>query len=260
MIAVIIRQPHAAAGILLLLGLLLAAGCAADRTAEAQAAATPTDRTGPAAVVLVAGSDEEPVFDNARLALEEELRRASPAPLAVTSLSAAPDASPVVALPATLANIETAFARTAPGASACFLFATSHGSPEGMQLTPGDEVLAPARLDAILDRHCAGRPTVAIISACFSGVFASGPLPDRNRIILTAAARDRPSFGCSDDLTYTYFDEALLKVLPRARRWDELYASLKAEVTVRERELGARPSLPQASFGRSVPPDLLLKP
>ena len=259
MIAVIIRQPHAAAGILLLLGLLLAAGCAADRTAEAQAAATPTDRTGPAAVVLVAGSDEEPVFDNARLALEEELRRASPAPLAVTSLSAAPDAA-VAALPATLANIETAFARTAPGASACFLFATSHGSPEGMQLTHGDEVLAPARLDAILDRHCAGRPTVAIISACFSGVFARGPLPDRNRIILTAAARDRPSFGCSDDLTYTYFDEALLKVLPRARRWDELYASLKAEVTVRERELGARPSLPQASFGRSVPPDLLLRP
>jgi len=146
MIAVIIRQPHAAAGTLLLLGLLLAAGCAADRTAEAQAMAAPTDRTGPAAVVLVAGSDEEPVFDNARLALEEELRRASPAPLAVTSLSAAPDASPVAALPATLANIETAFARTAPGASACFLFATSHGSPEGMQLTPGDEVLAPARL------------------------------------------------------------------------------------------------------------------
>ena len=256
MIAVIIRQPHAAAGILLLLGLLLAAGCAADRTAEAQAVTATTDRSGPAAVVLVAGSDEEPVFDNARLALEEELRRASPAPLAVTSLSAAPDA----ALPATLANIETAFARTAPGASACFLFATSHGSPEGMQLTHSEEVLAPARLDAILDRHCAGRPTVAIISACFSGVFARGPLPDRNRIILTAAARDRPSFGCSDDLTYTYFDEALLKVLPQARRWDELYASLKAEVTVRERELGARPSLPQASFGGSVPPDLLLKP
>ena len=75
--------------------------------------------------------------------------------------------------------------------------------------------------------------------------------PDRNRIILTAAARDRPSFGCSDDLTYTYFDEALLKVLPGSRRWDELYANLKAEVTVRERELGARPSLPQASFGGS---------
>src|ERR687890_361189 len=45
MIAVIIRQPHAAAGTLLLLGLLLAAGCAADRTAEAHAVAAPTDRT-----------------------------------------------------------------------------------------------------------------------------------------------------------------------------------------------------------------------
>lgn len=241
---------------LVLLVAALLPGCMPDRasrTSQALAAAGPP---AAAAAVVVAGSNEEPVFDNARRAMEAWLGERQPH--AVASLSAMPEAEGVP--PATLAGIEQAFARTAPGASACFLFATSHGTGQGMHLSYRDEVLTPARLDAILDRHCAGKPTVAVISACFSGVFAGRPLAADNRIILTAAARDRPSFGCSDDLTYTYFDEALLRLLPQARRWDELYARLREEVTARERAMEERPSLPQASFGADVPPDLLLGP
>lgn len=240
-----------------MLALLLVPACAEHHAVDQQPAAPVSALAGERiAAVLVAGSDEEPVFDNARRALEAELRRRKPGSLALVSLSAVSEAAG--ASPATLAGIEEAFARTAPGASACFLFATSHGSRQGMHLVYEDELLTPAQLDAILDRHCADKPTVAILSACFSGVFARPPLPDGNRIIFTAAARDRPSFGCSDDRTYTYFDEALLELLPEVRRWDELYGRLKAEVTRRERAMDERPSLPQASFGSAVPPGELL--
>lgn len=234
---------------------LFAAGCGPGVPAAVPVRAAGSSDV--AAAVLVAGSSEQRVFDNARRALADALPQVSRTPLRVVSLSAGRDAAGDV-LPATLDNIEVAFASAAPAAAACLLFATSHGTPEGLVLTFAEEMLTPARLDAILDRHCAGRPTIAILSACFSGIFAAPPVAAENRIILTAAAGDRPSFGCSDDLTYTYFDDALLDVLPGARRWDELYARLVAVVAAREQALEQRPSRPQAAFGAGVAPDALL--
>lgn len=242
----------------LALPLLLVLGCApAPPAAEAALPAPALPEGRYAAAVLVAGSDEQAVFDNGREAFAAAMRQKSPLPLATVQLSARHDAPPDVR-PATRANIEAAFAKTAPGATACLLFATSHGSPRGLALTFARETLTPAFLDDVLRRHCAGKPTVAILSGCFSGVFADPPLPAPNRIILTAAARDRTSFGCSNDLTYTYYDEALLAHLPDARTWEQLQAETAAAVAARERTMGERPSLPQASFGAAVPPDELL--
>jgi hypothetical protein len=254
-------RPRAGARLFPWLALLLVLNCAPDGAASQREvpAAAPLPEKEFAAAVLVAGSDEQPVFDNARRALVGELRAVSRAPLALATLSASRGTVAAGdALPATLAGIEAAFTRTAPGASACLFFATSHGTRRGLVLTHDDELLTPARLDAVLDRHCAGRPTIAILSGCFSGVFADPPMPAPDRVILTAAARDRPSFGCGDDETYTYFDEALLRLLPDARGWDELHARLAAAVAERERGLGERPSRPRASFGAAVPRDLLL--
>lgn len=246
------------------LALLLVLGCtprpSVSETRPAPAA-RPSAETGRAATILVAGSNEQGVFDNARRALARQLPEVSRTPLAITMLSAS---RRVVAsgdaLPATLESIDSAFARTAPGASGCLLVATSHGTREGLILTYAEELLTPAGLDAILDRHCADKPTITIISGCFSGIFADPPVPAPNRIILTAAARDRTSFGCSDNETYTYFDGALLELLPRARRWDELYAGLRKAVAVREQGLDVRPSRPQASFGAAIARDELLRP
>jgi mannose-1-phosphate guanylyltransferase/mannose-6-phosphate isomerase len=156
-------------------------------------------------------------------------------------------------VPGDAAQHRRRFARTAPQASACLLFATSHGVPrEGLVLTRRRELLTPAYLDRTLRRHCAGKPTVAIVSGCFSGIFADAPMPADDRIVLTAASRDRPSFGCSNDLTYTYFDDALLRLLPEASTWDRLYEDLRAAISARERALDVPPSRPQASFGVAV--------
>lgn len=253
----------------LALPLLLVLGCAQAPPAGGQAAAPvlaaqaapvpdPALPEGPyAAAVLVAGSDEQAVFDNGRAAFAAAMRKRSPLPLAAVELSARRDGPPDVG-PATRADIEAAFAKVAPKAAACLLFVTSHGSPRGLALTFARETLTPAFLDDVLRRHCTGKPTVAILSGCFSGVFADPPLPAANRIILTAAARDRTSFGCSSDLTYTYYDEALLAHLPDARTWEQLQAEAAAAVAARERAMSERPSRPQASFGATVPPDELL--
>ena len=58
---------------------------------------------------------------------------------------------------------------------------------------------------------CQARPTVVVISACYSGIFVDG-LAAPNRMIMTAARRDRSSFGCSEDATYPYFDAVTGKV------------------------------------------------
>ena len=245
-----------------LVALLLVLGCAPTpppTTQAASAAPDPSPKRPYAAAVLVAGSDQQAVFDNGREAFAAAMRKRSPLPLTVVALSARRDAPPELR-PATRANIEAAFAEVAPGAAACLLFATSHGGPRGLALTFASETLTPAFLDDVLRRHCAGKPTVAILSGCFSGVFADPPLPAPNRIVLTAAARDRTSFGCSNDLTYTYYDEALLAHLPDARTWEQLQAETAAAVAERERAMGEWPSLPQASFGAAVPPDELLGP
>ena len=91
--------------------------------------------------------------------------------------------------------------RTSAG---CLIYFTSHGSPDGMILDDG--VLEPAKLAQMVDNACGDRPTVVIVSACFSGVFVPA-LYGPNRMVLTAARPDRTSFGCgADDTTPSSMD------------------------------------------------------
>src|SRR5215204_6553879 len=59
------------------------------------------------------------------------------------------------------------------------------------------------------------RYRVVIISACYSGVFARA-LADARTLVITAAASDRPSFGCEDGATWTYFGDAFFNQALRA--------------------------------------------
>ena len=79
----------------------------------------------------------------------------------------------------------------------------------------GRPILPPQIMDQMISSACGRRPTIVIISACFSGVFVPA-LADANRMILTAARPDRSSFGCSESDKYPYFDACMLKVLPSA--------------------------------------------
>ncbi len=138
----------------------------------------------------------------------------------------------------------------------CLFYISSHGSPEGAIL--GEELLRPHLLAAMLDDACPGRPSVVVISACFSGVFIP-PLQKSDRLILTAARPDRASFGCGESDKYPYFDTCFLATAPGAHDFASLGAGVQACVARKEKKTGAEPaSEPQVWIGPALRPMLPL--
>src|SRR5262249_8114076 len=112
--------------------------------------------------------------------------------------------------------------------------------------------ITPKMLDKILDQSCSDRPTVVLISACYSGVFVGPSMQKKNRIILTAARQDRTSFGCSAEYEYTYWDSCLINSLPTSDNWKSLYGTIQQCVRTKESQGHFKPSFPQAYFGDQV--------
>lgn len=93
---------------------------------------------------------------------------------------------------------------------------------------------------------------VIIISACYAGGFIEA-LRDPQTIVITAAAADRTSFGCSNDRDLTYFGEAFYRdALPEAKSLREAFETAKAAIAARERAEHITPSNPQAYFGAKI--------
>ena len=91
-----------------------------------------------------------------------------------------------------------------------------------------------------------------IVFACYSGIFVNA-LAAPNRMVLTAASRDRPSFGCGAGETYPWFDGCILKTLPRANDFLALAAGARACVARKEAERGVSPpSQPQLFVGSEM--------
>ena len=155
----------------------------------------------------------------------------------------------------TLANaegVEEAFgALEARKGQGCLIHLTSHGTEEGLYLSRAG-VLDPAYFAERVDRSCDKYPTVILVSACYSGVFLTEALKGPNRIILTAARDDRPSFGCSSEDYYTYWDACLLDTIERGKRWRKVYAEVQSCIQRKESQLEAEPSEPQAFFGANT--------
>src|SRR5262245_47389101 len=93
----------------------------------------------------------------------------------------------------------------------------SHASPQGFYLRNAP-ALTPRTLSAILDAACGYRPTVVLVSACYSGVFVGNAMLKPNRINRTAAREYRTSFGCSAENEYTYWDGCLIEVPSEFKR------------------------------------------
>jgi hypothetical protein len=204
--------------------------------------------------VVVAGDTAQPVFDNAINAIDQFLVRQGVPQANIHRFSASAGPQNPTAAPATAAQILNTIAQlpVQPG-DRCFVFITSHGERgEGIWLAYSREVLGPAALARALARRCAAAPTIVIVSGCYSGGFTRPPMASPNRIILTAARADRPSFGCQADRVYTVFDACLLRALPRAATWHAVFRGTASCVSRRERELSAVPSMPQASFGAAI--------
>lgn len=210
--------------------------------------------------VLVAGDKAEPVFDNGVAAMQQILTASGVPAQNIHALSAAPGGRLPGAEPASLAGIlqRVASLQPRPG-EGCLVYITSHGQRgQGVWLAYAGEFLTPAALARALAAGCGNAPTVVVVSACYSGAFAAPPLAAPNRIVLTAARPDRPSFGCQADRTYTVYDECLLGALQRAARWRAASDLTRACVTSRERELQVVPSQPRTAFGAAVK-DLALR-
>jgi hypothetical protein len=205
-------------------------------------------------VVLAAGDDAEPVFDNATREVGHRLAAAGVPAGNIHRLSANPaemsrDVEPAVSR-VLLQRIAELPARTG---DKCLVFLTSHGERgAGLWLARSNAALRPDDLAKALSRGCGAVPTIVVVSACYSGGFARGKMAKPNRIILTAARSDRPSFGCQVHRTYNFFDECLLAVLPNAGTWRTAFEGARGCVRQMERALGAQPSEPQAYFGRAI--------
>jgi hypothetical protein len=201
---------------------------------------------------LMTGDDSIDVFDNARKTLKSEFLQMGVTPSNIKELSMNPLERKESSLPSSAKNLAGALKDLSIGDhDACLIHMTSHGSPQGLYLKNA-RPLSPQLLDRILDRACGERPTVVLVSACYSGVFVGPSMQKKNRIILTAARQDRTSFGCSAEEKYTYWDSCLIDLLPTAENWKSLYGTIRQCVETKEHQGHFTPSLPQAYFGKEV--------
>jgi hypothetical protein len=201
---------------------------------------------------LMTGDDQIDAFDNARKALKSEFIQMGLTPGNIKELSMNPAERSRGSLPSSARNFAGALRDLSIGDhDACLIHLTSHGSPKGFYLRNAP-VLTPQTLSTILDGACVDRPTVVLVSACYSGVFVGNAMLKPNRIILTAARQDRTSFGCSAENEYTYWDGCLIDSLPKADTWKSAYAAIQQCVQKKESNGRFQPSLPQAYFGAEV--------
>ena len=136
-----------------------------------------------------------------------------------------------------------------------FLAISSHGSQDpaiavSNSQFPFTDLSAEDLHDALRDAGIKWR--VIIISACYAGGFIDS-LRDPQTIVITAAASDRTSFGCSSDSDLTYFGEAFYRdALPEARSLRDAFEMAKKAIAVREHDEQVTPSNPQAYFGAEL--------
>ena len=157
-----------------------------------------------------------------------------------------------------LTSLSLALARVAelmdPTEDVLVLYSTSHGAPMGLAYHDGDTgygILAPARLTTLLG-ELGIRRRIVLLSACYAGVFVA-PLASADSVILTAAASDRPSFGCQAENDWTFFGDALIN---RALRRNQPLAAAarEAQGTISGWESASNldPSRPQVWVGTAA--------
>jgi len=187
-------------------------------------------------------------FDNARRDLVKGFLDAGFPRATMVDYSLRPDAPDPATAQTVLDGLYDAAAR---GSAGCLLYFTSHGVPTAMVFGDAPR-MTPDMMVNIVRRACGTRPTVVIVSACYSGIFVNA-LAAPNRMVLTAASRERTSFGCGADETYPWFDGCILDALPSATDFLALAARSRACVTRKETERAVTlPSQPQLFVGAEM--------
>lgn len=142
-----------------------------------------------------------------------------------------------------------------PEKDVLFLYVTSHGFKEsGVAVDLGYlelNDLTPQYLKESLDRSGI-KYRVIVVSACYSGNFVE-PLKNEYSMIVTAAASNKKSFGCSEINDFTYFGRAVLYE-QLTHEFNFINAFNNAIESVHDREIHERlePSDPQIFIGEQI--------
>lgn len=200
-------------------------------------------------------------FDNARRDVFQALIRVGFEPRNIQQFSVRPQNYPgETLLPADAGLINNSLIHlTAQAKDGCLLYFSSHGAPVGVVLGfngSRPNFLSPAALSRMVDQACGQRPTVVILSACYSGVFVK-TLSDANRAVFTAARPDRTSFGCGESDRYPYYDDCILASFPKVGDFAALATATRDCVAAKEIATGMTPpSEPQIAIGPGLRPEL----
>jgi hypothetical protein len=128
-------------------------------------------------------------------------------------------------------------ARMNPEQDILFVYLSSHGT-EDYKLVLDQSGMSirnlPAKSFAAALNKLPIRWKVVVVSACYAGGFVP-ELADENTLVITSAAADRNSFGCSDLADFSYFGEAFFKQ-GLAHGTDLVSAFEQAATRVAERE------------------------
>ena len=216
-------------------------------------------------VVGFAGDGTEDVFRNEVLYLEQLVNGRFQAQGRVISLVNNPDSlDEASGRPlATLDNLSLALDGVGramdPDEDLLMLFITSHGT-EGHELIAElppfvDEGIYPDDLAAAIQASGI-RNRVVVVSACYSGGFLPA-LRSPDALVITAARKDRTSFGCGAASNVTYFGEAwLVNALNRHDDFIAAFSDARRQVAAREVEIEFTPSRPQIHVGKGIKPVL----
>lgn len=211
-------------------------------------------------VLGFAGDGSEQVFRNEVQYLRDLAAQRLDAAGRVIVLQNHLEAPPARPLPA--ANLRTLrealagiAARMDPEEDLLLAYFTTHGSEDHELLLRRegreDRLLTPTQLREALD--AAGiRHRVVVISACYAGGFAKA-LRDPDTLLLMAAHRERPSFGCGNDSAATFFGRAwLVEALNTTTDFDAAFSQAAGAIEAREIAEGLTPSRPQINRGERI--------
>ncbi|MEP6634458.1 MAG: C13 family peptidase [Luteimonas sp.] len=139
------------------------------------------------------------------------------------------------------------------------LFLTSHGTHDHrlyLELPPLFEAtITPRQLRTALDASDI-RNRVVVVSACFSGGFVP-VLRSPTTLVMTAASKNRPSFGCGSDSAATYFGRAwLVEGLNQTTDFVAAFDAAKVRIAAEEKVEHFLPSQPQINVGADILPRL----
>jgi hypothetical protein len=227
-----------------------------QRALDAALAALKPQRPGTVdAYVIVAALNTDPVFGREAREAGRVLSRRFDAEGRTIVLGG--DESALAGSPASL---QVALARAGqladPREDVLVLYTTTHGSPtDGLQYKDprrGFGWIRPQRLGAMVDESGVAN-RLLMVSACYSGIFLPRLASDRS-LVVSAAASDRASFGCSPGNDWTYFGDAFInRALRKPQPLRDAFAEARGLVGQWEAKAGLPGSNPQISIGKDVP-------